>query len=71
MPRYSELDKQLTKFMVDVFKVLFDKEVKGTGNKIAIISSLAMENPAGAKGSALFLGMFAFMAAVMFYAYLG
>ena len=70
MPRQSELDKQLTRFMVDVFKVLLDRDVKGVSNKIAIISSLAMENPVGAKGAALFLGVLAFMAPIMLYAFL-
>ena len=71
MPRQSELDKQLTRFMVDVFKVLFDRDVKGVSNKVAISSSLAMENPAGAKGAALFLGGLAFMAPIMLYAAFG
>ncbi|KJZ13627.1 hypothetical protein TW85_13100 [Marinomonas sp. S3726] len=71
MPRQSELDKQLTRFMIDVFKVLLDRDVKGVSNKIAIISSLAMENPAGAKGAALFLGVLAFMVPIMLYAAFG
>lgn len=71
MPRQSELDKQLTRFMVDVFKVLLDRDVKGVSNKIAIISSLAMENPVGAKGAELFLGVLAFMVPIMLYAAFG
>lgn len=70
MRKQSELDKQLTKFMIDVIKVIFDKDVKGVANKIAIISSFAMENPAGAKGTALFLGVFAFMASIMLFTFL-
>lgn len=55
MRRESDFDKLLRRFVVDSFKIIFSKDVRGIGNKIALLSVLANENKAGFLGTLIFL----------------
>lgn len=67
MQKESEFDKAIKKYIVDLVKIVFDKNIKGFGSKASMILLLAHDNPAGSKGAlALLLVMTVASSAIIF-----